>query len=458
MTTAREQRAASRVARTGLLFLVTASVGWGLNWPVMKFVFSEWPPLSARGWAGVIGAAALALSAVATGVSLKVPADQWPRLIISAILNVALWVAVMSYALLWLPASEAVVIAYTMPVWTALLAWPLLGERLTLLRVTALVMAFAGLASLFGAGGMSANMAKLPGVLLALTGSVGFAVGTIFLKRYPIQMPSATSAAWQIAIGSMPIALAGTLLEHPHIAALSSAGWFALGYMILVGHCIAYVTWFGAVEHLPASVAAVIGTMLAPVIGVVVSAIALHEPFGLRRSQHLSSLSPVSRWQRDHEGSRRQRDRQISLGAWAVCCIGATPPGRSCARTECPASTRWAPNAKRWPTPHLRRGRRGPEFRSMNWGDRRRTTAWPAPSRAIERQPLATVSALPGGNGLSAAVGIGSNGTRMPIRLPPKLWRPGCDGGSSSLVLERRRFGRPPRVRNSPTAYGASAC
>jgi len=122
MTTALEQRAASRVAPIGLLFLVTASVGWGLNWPVMKFVFSEWPPLSARGWAGVIGAAALALYAVATGVSLKVPADQWPRLIISAILNVALWVAVMSYALLWLPASEAVVIAYTMPVWTALLA------------------------------------------------------------------------------------------------------------------------------------------------------------------------------------------------------------------------------------------------------------------------------------------------------------------------------------------------
>ena len=75
-------------------------------------------PLSARGWAGVIGAAALALYAVATGVSLKVPADQWPRLIISAILNVA----VMSYALLWLPASEAVVIAYTIPMWTALLA------------------------------------------------------------------------------------------------------------------------------------------------------------------------------------------------------------------------------------------------------------------------------------------------------------------------------------------------
>ena len=63
--------------------------------------------------------------------TLKVPADQWPRLLVSAALNVTLWMFVMSLALLWLPASEAVVIAYTMPVWTALLAWPLLGERLT---------------------------------------------------------------------------------------------------------------------------------------------------------------------------------------------------------------------------------------------------------------------------------------------------------------------------------------
>jgi len=279
MTEAVQQSAASRADPVGLLFLLTTSVGWGLNWPVMKFVFSEWPPLSARGWAGVIGAAALALYAVGTGVSLKVPADQWPRLIISAILNVALWVAVMSYALLWLPASEAVVIAYTMPVWTALLAWPLLGERLTLLRVTALVMAFAGLASLFGAGGMSASMAKLPGLVLALTGAFGFAVGTIYLKKRPIRLPGVTSATWQIAVGCVPVALTGVLVEHPNPAVLSSAGWLALSYMTFVGFCIAYVTWFAALRRLPASVAA-IGTMLAPVIGVVMSAITLHEPLG----------------------------------------------------------------------------------------------------------------------------------------------------------------------------------
>ena len=50
--------------------------------------------------------------------------------------------------------------------------------------------------------------------------------------------------------------------------------------MCIRDSCIAYVTWFGAVERLPASVAA-IGTMLVPVIGVVVSAIVLREPLGL---------------------------------------------------------------------------------------------------------------------------------------------------------------------------------
>ena len=273
------QPTSSRIDPAGMLFLLTTSIVWGLNWPVMKFALSEWPPLSSRGWTGVVGALAVALYALARGDSLKAPADQWPRLLVSAALNVTLWMFVMSLALLWLPASEAVVIAYTMPVWTALLAWPLLGERLTLLRIVALVMAFAGLASLFGGDGISGSATKLPGMLLAFIGSVGFAFGTIFLKRFPIQMPGASSAAWQIGVGSLPVALVGSLLEHPDVTVLTTGGWAALAYMTFAGFCIAYVAWFAALERLPASIAA-IGTMLAPVIGVAVSALALHEPLG----------------------------------------------------------------------------------------------------------------------------------------------------------------------------------
>ena len=52
-----------------------------------------------------------------------------------------------------------------------------------------------------------------------------------------------------------------------------------LTYSTVVQFCIAYVCWFAALARLPASVAA-IGTMAVPVIGVVASSLALHEPLG----------------------------------------------------------------------------------------------------------------------------------------------------------------------------------
>ncbi len=133
-------------------------------------------------------------------------------------------------------------------------------------------MAFAGLVLLFGGVEMSEGLAKLPGILLALGGAIGFAFGTIFLKKWPIQLPGATSAAWQIGLGCLPVALAGIIFERPDVAALNAGGWAAIVYMTLGQFCIAYVAWFAALERLPASVAA-IATMLVPVIGVTVSAV-----------------------------------------------------------------------------------------------------------------------------------------------------------------------------------------
>jgi drug/metabolite transporter (DMT)-like permease len=217
---------------------------------------------------------------VMRGQSLVVPQGQWPRLLLSAVLNVSTWMTLMGLALLWLPASEAAVLAYTMPVWASLLAWLVLGERMSLARMLALLMAFAGIAALMGGNGMDASMAKLPGILMVLVGAFVFALGTITAKRLPVAMPLIASSALQIGIGCVPVALAGLVFEHPHVAALSAQGWALMAYMTLIQFCIAYVCWFAALERLPASVAA-IGTMAVPVIGVLVSAAALHEPLGL---------------------------------------------------------------------------------------------------------------------------------------------------------------------------------
>jgi drug/metabolite transporter (DMT)-like permease len=268
-----------RVAASGLVFLAITSVGWGLNWPVVKLILTEWPPLSARGLTGIAGAVLLAALALLRGESLFVPRQQWPGLLLLSFLNVSCWMTLMGLALLWLPASETAVIAYTMPVWASLLAWLVLGERLSWMRVLALAMAFAGIAALMGGNGMSASMDKLPGIAMALLGAFTFALGTVAAKKLPTKLPLFTWSAVQIGIGCVPVGLAGLIYEHPDVAALSGLGWALMGYMTLVQFCIAYVCWFAALQRLPASVAA-IGTLAVPVIGVVASAIALHEPLG----------------------------------------------------------------------------------------------------------------------------------------------------------------------------------
>ena len=97
------------------------------------------------------------------------------------------------------------------------------------------------------------------------------------MRTTPSPMPA---AAWQIGLGCVPVGLVGALIETSHFGAVTPLGWWLLGYSTVIQFCVAYVSWFAALARLPASFAA-IGTTAVPVIGVVASAIGLHEPLGL---------------------------------------------------------------------------------------------------------------------------------------------------------------------------------
>src|SRR5947199_10589667 len=115
-----------------------------------------------------------------------------------------------------------------MPVWAWMLAWPILGDRPNLLRVISRVMASAGLSGLMGGNGLAASMEKLPGIIMALGGAVGFAVGTVLAKKLPLHLPPLTAASWQIGIGCLPITIIGLAIERTDLAALSAVGWLLI--------------------------------------------------------------------------------------------------------------------------------------------------------------------------------------------------------------------------------------
>ena len=154
---------AGRLSPLGLVLLAITSVGWGLNFPIMKHLLTEWPPLSSRGLCGIVGAACVGAVCAARRQKLSVPRPMWLRLLLVSMLTIGGWVAFMGLALLWLNASEAAVLGISIPVWVAFLAWPILGERLSPLRAVALTVALAGIAVLIGGNGIDASVEKIAG-------------------------------------------------------------------------------------------------------------------------------------------------------------------------------------------------------------------------------------------------------------------------------------------------------
>ncbi len=283
------------------MLLVTAC-SWGLNWPVLKFIVGVWPPFTFRLLSGVGGTVLMFAVALIRHERLRPPRGQWGRLIIASLLNITSWMGLATLALLWLDASEAAIIAYTMPIWAALIAWPALGERPTATRIAGLTIGLAGVATLMAGQLLSAPaavlIAKLPGVGLILGTALMFASGAVFTKRYPLTLPPAANLAWQILIGSLPLAIAAVLFDSWDLSRVSPLGWAALGYVIVIALCLSYVTWFRALKALPASTAT-IGMLLVPIIGVTSSALALGEPLGARQlialAMTLSGVALASR-------------------------------------------------------------------------------------------------------------------------------------------------------------------
>lgn len=267
--------------QVGLLCLLVTSVGWGLNWPAMKMLLQEVPPLTARGGAGLVAACGLALLAAVRGERLAVPGRMVPRLVLASAVNVFAWMGFATLSMLWLTAGEAALLVYTMPIWVALLGWPVLGDRPSARSIAALALGIAGIAVLLGGQAAGFGPEKLPGVLLALGSAFLFALGTVGARK-PLGLAPLTAVAWQVGIGCLPMVALGLAFEDADPGALSAAGWAALAYMTVIPMGACYLSWFAALRRLPPSTASM-ATLLTPVIGVLAAAATLGEPFGPRQ-------------------------------------------------------------------------------------------------------------------------------------------------------------------------------
>jgi drug/metabolite transporter (DMT)-like permease len=265
---------------TGLALLAITCTGWALNWAFIKLLLREWPPLFSRGVSGVAAAMVLAIIASVRGESLKVPRAAWGALLLAAFTNVFAWMGFGTAAMVDLSISEGTLLVYTMPIWAMLFAWPMLGTPPHAREFAALALGIAGIAVLFAGHSLALDTGKVTGIALALAAAILFAFGSV-RTRAPLPVAPIAQVAWQVGLGCLPMILFGLLVEQPDFARLSSTGGAVLLYMTLGPMGLCYLTWFAALQRLPASTAA-LGTLTVPVMGVITAALVLGEPLGAR--------------------------------------------------------------------------------------------------------------------------------------------------------------------------------
>jgi len=254
-------------------WLLLIALSWGFNWPAVKLALNEMPIWSMRTVGLTVGSALLLLLARASGLSLRVAARQWPALILAGLLNMTLFNILTAVAQTLMPTSRAVILAYTMPLWTALLARIFLGERLTLRRRVALGLGAAGLAAVLLPLRSQLGTPSFDAAVAAILGAaIAWAAGTIVVKRARFTSDPVVTTAWQLAIGAISVGIGALAFEGLEVRQFSFwpqslPGWLGLLYNSVIGIALSYFLWFGMVARLPAATAA-IGVLLVPVVGV----------------------------------------------------------------------------------------------------------------------------------------------------------------------------------------------
>ena len=241
----------------------------------MKLALAEIPVWTFRSLCVAAGAAGIFAIARIGGQPLLPPRAHWPRLVGVSLFNVTAWNILIAYGLTLLPAGRSAILAYTMPLWVALLSVPFLREPLTLRRLLGLALGISGMLLLLSDEWASVRAAPV-GALLVVGAAMSWALGTVLMKRFPTALPTVSFTAWQLLIGGLPIIVGACVLDTGKLGPLSWQASATLVYNIVIAFIICYWAWFKIVERASVT-ASSLGTLAIPVVGVFSSMLVLGE-------------------------------------------------------------------------------------------------------------------------------------------------------------------------------------
>jgi probable blue pigment (indigoidine) exporter len=233
---------------------------WGTTYVVTTHLLPPDRPLLA----GLLRALPAGLLLLA--IARELPRGIWiGRAAVLGTLNIGLFFALLFLAAERLPGGVAATVGAIQPLLVALLAWPLLHERATPLRVGAAIAGAGGVALLVLKAGAHLDSV---GLLAALGATLSMTFGTLLTKRWGRPGGLLAFTSWQLLAGALVLLPAAALIEGAP-PTFTTNNVLGFTYLTLVGTAGAYVLWFWGLSRMPAGAAAML-PLLSPVVALVV--------------------------------------------------------------------------------------------------------------------------------------------------------------------------------------------
>ena len=266
------------VPRRVLFMLAGVTLLWGTNWPLFPYAVREVSVWTFRSIAMTSAGLVLLVVAHLRGESVALPRKYWRTVGLATLFYLVVWNIASTYAALIIPSGQAAVLGFTMPLWSVLISWAVLGEHMGRRLQLAVVLGGAGVVLLMVPGFATYSAAPL-GFALGLGAGLGWAIGTLILKRGNVQMSLVVLTAWQLLLGVVPIGIAALVLGDGHWFLPSWQSIAVIGWIALVPTSIGNLCWFGMVGLLPGNLAG-LSSVMVPVVAMVTGALVNQEPLG----------------------------------------------------------------------------------------------------------------------------------------------------------------------------------
>jgi drug/metabolite transporter (DMT)-like permease len=255
-----------RLSRQQLILLVLLTLVWGLNWPIMKFGVTGFPPLTFRTICMWLGLPVLAGLLLWRREPFAIAREHWRELAVLTVFNMFFWHTLAILAIQSLSSGRAAILGYTMPVFSAVIGALWFGQRLITRAWVGVAAAALGVVLLLWHEITTLSGRPL-GVAMMLVAAATWAIGTQLMRRTRISAPTLTISFWMTLLTTLWMTLLSVLFERNAWTLPNPAQWSAIVYNALGVFAFAQVVWLMLARELP-PIASSLSVMMIPVLGV----------------------------------------------------------------------------------------------------------------------------------------------------------------------------------------------